>query len=105
MESPYINLPVDKWRSKTEELVNKHPLKDKIKEVVLKSWEDIFNLNSATVSINRLSDSKLSLWCLGALFDCCISRDKPFHPLTPPSDLRQYAVENRQEIRISQSLY
>lgn len=67
--------------------------------------ERIFNLNSATVSINRLSDSKLSLWCLGALFDCCISRDKPFHPLTPPSDLRQYAVENRQEIRISQSLY
>ena len=64
-----------------------------------------FDLNSATVSINRLSDSKLSLWCLGALFDCCISRDKPFHPLTPPSDLRQYAVENRQEIRISQSLY
>jgi hypothetical protein len=63
------------------------------------------NLNSATVSINRLSDSKLSLWCLGALFDCCISRDKPFHPLTPQSDLRQYAVENRQEIRISQSLY
>ena len=65
----------------------------------------LFILNSATVSINRLSDSKLSLWCLGALFDCCISRDKPFHPLTPPSDLRQYAVENRQEIRISQSLY
>lgn len=65
----------------------------------------VVNLNSATVSINRLSDSKLSLWCLGALFDCCISRDKPFHPLTPPSDLRQYAVENRQEIRISQSLY
>ena len=64
-----------------------------------------YTLNSATVSINRLSDSKLSLWCLGALFDCCISRDKPFHPLTPPSDLRQYAVENRQEIRISQSLY
>lgn len=83
---------------------------------VRKNWEnptfeyDIIslyqlNLNSATVSINRLSDSKLSLWCLGALFDCCISRDKPFHPLTPPSDLRQYAVENRQEIRISQSLY
>ena len=65
----------------------------------------VLDLNSATVSINRLSDSKLSLWCLGALFDCCISRDKPYHPLTPPSDLRQYAVENRQEIRISQSLY
>ena len=69
------------------------------------SVDGLFILNSATVSINRLSDSKLSLWCLGALFDCCISRDKPFHPLTPPSDLRQYAVENRQEIRISQSLY
>ena len=59
-------------------------------------FDDI--LNSATVSINRLLDSKLSLWCLEALFECCISRDKPFHPLTPPSDLRQYAVENRQEI-------
>lgn len=65
----------------------------------------VVNLNSATVSINRLLDSKMSLWCLGALFECFISRDKPFHPLTPPSDLRQYAVENRQEIRISQSLY
>lgn len=64
-----------------------------------------YYLNSATVSINRLLDSKMSLWCLGALFECFISRDKPFHPLTPPSDLRQYAVENRQEIRISQSLY
>jgi len=60
-------------------------------------WK-LINLNSATVSINRLLDSKLSLWCLEALFECCISRDKPFHPLTPPSDLRQYAVENRQEI-------
>lgn len=70
-----------------------------------KNGDIYIRLNSATVSINRLSDSKLSLWCLGALFDCCISRDKPFHPLTPPSDLRQYAVENRQEIRISQSLY
>ncbi|MFS2464206.1 hypothetical protein AAH113_21595, partial [Parabacteroides distasonis] len=28
---------------------------------------NVSNLNSATVSINRLSDSKLSLWCLGAL--------------------------------------
>ncbi len=55
----------------------------------------IYNLNSATVSKNRLLDSKLSLWCLGALFECCISRDKSFCPLTPPSDLRQYAVENR----------
>ena len=63
------------------------------------------NLNSATVSINCLLDSKLSLCSLGALFGCCISRDTPFRPLTLPSDLRQYAVENRQEIRISQSLY
>ena len=62
-------------------------------------YQKIINyLNSATVSINRLLDSKLSLWCLEASFECCISRDKPFHPLTPPSDLRQYAVENRQEI-------
>lgn len=61
-------------------------------------WSDkvtpllLFFLNSATVSINRLLDSKLSSWCLGALFECSISRDKPFHPLTPQIDLRQYAV-------------
>lgn len=53
MESPYINLPVDKWHSKTEELVNKHPLKDKIKEVVLKSWEDIFNSKIGSFSIGK----------------------------------------------------
>ena len=23
----------------------------------------------------------MSLWCLGALFECCISCDKPFRPL------------------------
>ena len=78
---------------------------DEVTGDIITGKQIVINLNSATVSINRLSDSKLSLWCLGALFDCCISRDKPFHPLTPPSDLRQYAVENRQEIRISQSLY
>ena len=65
---------------------------------IISQTSSLMNLNSATVSINRLLDSKLSLWCLEALFECCISRDKPFHPLTPPSDLRQYAVENRQEI-------
>ena len=32
------------------------------------------------------------LFCLGALFECSISRDKPFLPLTPQCDLRQYAV-------------
>ena len=73
---------------------------NEIKRYVISRKNELFyySLNSATVSINRLLDSKLSLWCLGALFECCISRDKPFHPLTPPSDLRQYAVENRQEI-------
>ena len=84
---------------------NVHFVRSRYSNQSTKYSEEKMLLNSATVSINRLSDSKLSLWCLGALFDCCISRDKPFHPLTPPSDLRQYAVENRQEIRISQSLY
>ena len=54
--------------------------------------EFVYDLNSATVSKNRLLDSKLLLRCHGALFECSISRDKPFHPLTPQSDLRQYAV-------------
>ncbi len=52
MVSPYTNLPQEKWLDKTKELINKHPLKDEIKDVVLKSWEDIFN-------------SKIGSFCIG----------------------------------------
>ena len=53
MESPYKNLPKDKWLDKTKELVNNHPLKDEIRDVVLKSWSDIFNSKIGSFSIGK----------------------------------------------------
>ena len=53
MESPYKNLPESKWLGKTQELVNAHPLKDEIKDVVLKSWNDIFNSKIGSFSIGK----------------------------------------------------
>lgn len=53
MESPYKNLPESEWLSKTQELVNKHPLKDEIKDVVLKSWDDIFNSKIGSFNIGK----------------------------------------------------
>ena len=51
MESPYKNLPEKEWLS--QELVNKHPLKDEIKDIVLKSWDDIFNSKIGSFSIGK----------------------------------------------------
>ena len=43
MSSPYLGLPVDKWRSVTEELVQSHPLaKEELVEVTLACWDAIF---------------------------------------------------------------
>ncbi len=44
MFSPYHLLPIDKWRSKTLELIDEHPLNpQELLEIALKSWDDIFN--------------------------------------------------------------
>jgi hypothetical protein len=41
--SPYNGLAVDKWKTKTEELIRKHPLDPKeLAGVALQSWERIF---------------------------------------------------------------
>lgn len=53
MESPYTNLPQEKWLDKTKELIDKHPLKNEIKDVVLKSWKDIFNSKIGSFSIGK----------------------------------------------------
>ena len=53
MESPYKNVPEDQWLNKTQELVNNHPLKDEIKEIVLTSWNDIFTSKIGSFSIGK----------------------------------------------------
>lgn len=53
MESPYKDLPQEKWLDKTKELVDKHPLKDEIKDIVLQSWEDIFNSKIGSFTIGK----------------------------------------------------
>ncbi len=53
MVSPYNKLPKKKWLDKTKELVDKHPLRNEIKDVVLKSWDDIFNSKIGSFRIGK----------------------------------------------------
>lgn len=53
MLSPYLNKNKKTWARITKQLVDKHPLKDKIVEVVLQSWEDIFNSKMGRFSIGK----------------------------------------------------
>lgn len=41
--SPYSGIPIDYWLEKTRELIGKHPIPpDKLVEITLRSWDDIF---------------------------------------------------------------
>lgn len=53
MKSPYQGKSEDKWLRITKRLVNNHPLKDEIVEVVLQSWEDIFNSKMGSFYIGK----------------------------------------------------
>lgn len=53
MKSPYQGKPEEKWLAITKKLINKHPLKDEIVDVVLQSWEDIFNSKMGSFSIGK----------------------------------------------------
>lgn len=53
MESPYQNLSEKEWLGKTKELIEKHPLKNEIKDIVLKSWDDIFNSKIGSFKIGE----------------------------------------------------
>lgn len=53
MKSPYQGKPEEKWLAITKRLINKHPLKDEIVDVVLQSWEDIFNSRIGSYSIGK----------------------------------------------------
>ncbi|HEY3324353.1 MAG TPA: ScaI family restriction endonuclease [Planctomycetota bacterium] len=43
MKSPYQGLPLEKWKAKTQELIDAHPLKRKeLVEAAFSTWESIF---------------------------------------------------------------
>ena len=53
MESPYKDLPEDKWIDKTNELIDAHPLKNEIVDIVLLAWNHIFNSNIGSFRIGQ----------------------------------------------------
>ena len=54
MDSPYYGLDESEWKSKTEELIQNHPLDQKLlKETVLNSWNCIFNTVIGTYKIGK----------------------------------------------------
>lgn len=52
-KSPYKKLDSSKWLKMTQKLINSHPLKDEIKDVVLKAWNDIFNSKIGSFTIGK----------------------------------------------------
>lgn len=53
MKSPYQGKPEEKWLAITRRLINKHPLKNEIVNVVLEAWEDIFNSRIGSYAIGK----------------------------------------------------
>lgn len=53
MKSPYQGKTEEQWLEVTTKLINKHPLKDEIVDVVLQSWEDIFNSKIGPFTIGK----------------------------------------------------
>lgn len=51
--SPYSGKDIDLWHDITLELINRHPLRDKIVPIVLKSWDDIFNSRIGSFAIGE----------------------------------------------------
>ena len=53
-KSPYQGKPENEWLSITQRLIRRHPLKsDEIVNVILQSWEDIFNSKMGSFSIGK----------------------------------------------------
>lgn len=53
MDSPYKDLPLDKWGDKTKELVASHPLTPEIVTTVQKSWNEIFTSKIGPFTIGQ----------------------------------------------------
>ena len=53
MKSPYKDLPKEQWETKTKELINSHPLKNDIVDIVMSSWNAIFESNLAGFKIGK----------------------------------------------------
>jgi ScaI restriction endonuclease len=54
MSSPYHGKDISEWQSVTDSLIANHPLSEvEIVEVVLKSWDDIFNSRIGSFNIGK----------------------------------------------------
>lgn len=65
--NPYENVPIEKWRNITENLVAQHPLKNNIVEFCLKSWQSILNSKINTYLNMHIKNMSISPQATGAL--------------------------------------
>lgn len=64
---PYKNADVCKWKNITQKLVEKHPLKNYIVDICLKSWESILNGKINTYLNLKIKEMNISPQATGAL--------------------------------------
>jgi ScaI restriction endonuclease len=66
MKIKYDKIDISSWQQTTEALLKKHPLNNKkIVEIVLKSWDDIFNSKIGSFYIGKEIfpiESKTNIW-------------------------------------------
>lgn len=67
MIDPYESEPVDNWEKITLSLINKHPLKDTLTDICLKSWQSILNGKINSYLNLKIKDMSLSPQAVGAL--------------------------------------
>lgn len=66
-QSPYENVPTEKWNEITKELVEKHPLKPYIVDICLKSWQSLLHGKINTYLNMCIGDMSISPQATGAL--------------------------------------
>ncbi len=65
--NPYLNLPVEHWFERTNELVDNHPLKNEIVTICLNSWQSILNGKINSFLNMSIKDMHISPQATGAL--------------------------------------
>lgn len=64
---PYKNVPIERWKEVTKNLVEQHPLYNIIVDLCQKSWASILNGKINTYLNMYISEMSLSPQALGAL--------------------------------------
>lgn len=105
--SPYDGIQQDEWIVVTQSLVDKHPLKDELVDIVFQSWNDIFasNIGGFRIGVDIFPEPQIMGFFLHDLIALRISQKFPDYKLGNPSTEKdiQNVIDNFLSIEIKTS--